>query len=149
MADPRIPRAVETRENTSRIESWRPPDVLPTPEPQNGWSFRWIRTSVVGQADVPNVSMRQREGWTPVKADDHPELKVVRDHGSRFPENIEVGGLLLCKMPTEKVESRRRYMDGHTDQQMVSIDSQLLKDQDARMPIIRERRTHVSIGPNE
>ena len=36
-----------------------------------------------------------REGWTPVKAEDHPELMLSSDVGSQFEGNIEVGGLLF------------------------------------------------------
>ena len=66
----------EERSETTRPETWTPPPLLPDPTPQKGWAFRWIRTSMVGKADNTNVSMRFREGWEAVKAEDHPELSV-------------------------------------------------------------------------
>jgi hypothetical protein len=85
MADeraPREPRTLETRESEIREESWEPASILPDPLPQEGWVFRWIRTSMVGTLDNMNVSKRFREGWEPVKAEDHPELQIMSDHKS-------------------------------------------------------------------
>jgi len=39
-----------------------------------------------------------REGWEPVKAEDHPELMMV---GNEKTGNVEIGGLMLCKMAAE------------------------------------------------
>jgi len=62
MTDSREPRELETRSETSRETAWQPPTLLPDPIPQPGWAFRWVRTSMVGQSDATNVSMRFREG---------------------------------------------------------------------------------------
>ena len=90
MAD-RTPRTTETREKTGRKKGWSRPSALPTPEPRDGLHFRWIRTSTLGNSDNTNVSARFREGYTPVKASEFPELTVVSDIDSRFKDNIEVG----------------------------------------------------------
>ena len=58
----RTPRGSEDREVTQRTESWENPSNLPSPNPQEGWVFRWIRTSLLGNADNPNVSKKFREG---------------------------------------------------------------------------------------
>ncbi len=102
----RTPRGSEDREVTQRVESWENPSNLPNPDPQPGWVFRWIRTSMVGKSDNTNVSMRFREGWEAVRAEDHPELNVISDHESRFPGCVEVGGLLLCKAPEESCKTK-------------------------------------------
>ena len=96
-------RTTETRESGQRKVSWQRPSMLPVPEPKPGIEYRWIRTSTLGQSDNTNVSSRFREGWTPVRAEDHPNLQVVSDIDSRFTDNIEVGGLLLCQNSTENV----------------------------------------------
>ena len=83
MAD-RTPRNTETREKTERKKGWSRPSALPAPEPRDGLHFRWIRTSTLGNSDNTNVSARFREGYTPVKASDFPELTVVSDIDSRF-----------------------------------------------------------------
>jgi hypothetical protein len=90
-------RTTETREADQRKVSWSRPSMLPVPEPRPGIEYRWIRTSTLGQSDNTNVSSRFREGWTPVRAEDHPNLQVVSDIDSRFTDNIEVGGLLLVR----------------------------------------------------
>jgi hypothetical protein len=105
MAD-RIPREMQTREKTERKKSWTRPSALPTPEPRDGLHYRWIRTSMLGQTDNPNVSRRFREGYQPVKAADHPEMQLLSDVDSRFPDNIEVGGLMLCAIDKDIAEDR-------------------------------------------
>ena len=82
MADyERTPRSHETRTEDVREQndSWVPSSILPTPDPQDGWVFRWVRTSVLGQSDNPNVSQKFRDGWTPVRAEDHRELKWMHE----------------------------------------------------------------------
>jgi len=147
MADKRTPRESESRDLDLRTDDrWVPPSFLPTPNPQEGWVFRWVRTSSLGHADNTNVSSKFRQGWTPVKASDHPEITVMSDVNSRFPENIEIGGLLLCKAPAEEVEKRRRYYEDMAQNQMDAVDRNYLRDQDSRMPMFKDRKTRTSFG---
>ena len=143
----RTPRSSESREVTARKKTWQRPGMLPTPVPRDGVEYRWIRTSTLGNADNTNVSSKFREGWTPVKADDHPELQVLPDIDSRFEGNVEVGGLLLCENSTEYVESRR---DAHTEMnktQMDSLDNNYLRQSDPRMPVLApDRKPRVAFG---
>lgn len=146
MAD-RTPRTQETRETGERAKRWTQPSALPAPEPRDGLSFRWIRTATLGEADNRNVSMRFREGYTPVKAEDHPELMVLSDVDSRFKGNIEVGGLLLCSIPTEIVEDRNDQMAQKAKNQMDSVDRNYLRESDPRMPVLKpERSSRTSFG---
>jgi hypothetical protein len=86
-----------------------------------------------------------REGWQPVKAEDHPELQLTSDIGSQFEGNIEVGGLLLCKAPEEKMKARERHFDQLASQQMQSVDNNFLRENDPRMPLLQpERSSRVS-----
>jgi hypothetical protein len=143
----RKPRESSTREKTERKKEWKPAARIPDPEQQEGYSFRWIRTSTLGQADNTNVSAKFREGWEPVKAEDHPELQVMSDIDSRFEGNIEVGGLLLCKNTKENVEARQEYLQDVNDRQMESVDNSYLRENDPRMPVLKpERSTKVSFG---
>ena len=136
----RTPRTEETREKAARKRTWERPSALPTPEPRDGIMFRWIRTSTLGDTDNRNVSMRFREGYTPVKASDYPELRVISDRDSQFPENIEIGGLLLCSIPAEIVEDRSAQMAEKARQQMDSVDRNYLRENDPRMPMLRPER---------
>ncbi len=109
MAENRLQREVENRDAAQRKASWAPPQTLPEPEPQEGWVFRWIRTSIMGQADPTNTSAKFREGWEPVKAAEQPKLMLQADPNGRFKDNIEIGGLLLCKAPAELMKQRDNY----------------------------------------
>lgn len=136
----RTPRTEETRDKTARKRTWERPSALPTPEARDGIMFRWVRTSTLGDADNRNVSMRFREGYTPVKASDYPELRVISDRNSQFPDNIEIGGLLLCSIPAEIVEDRSAQMSEKARQQMDSVDRNYLRENDPRMPMLRPER---------
>jgi len=146
--DERTDRSHDTREDFVREDdSWIPSSVLPTPDPQNGWRFRWIRTSTLGQTDDTNVSMKFREGWVPVKRDDHPELKITSDINSQFEGNIEQGGLLLCKAPEEKMKARTKHFNEVARRQMESVDSNYMRENDPRMPLLRpEKSTRTTFG---
>lgn len=148
-AEDRSPRQASGRDFEMRVENWKQPDILPMPDPQPGWVFRWIRTAMVGQADNRNVSMRFREGWVPVKLEDHPELMVIPDHNSEWGKKgaVEVGGLLLCKAPERVMLQRRKHYEDMASAQLRAIDENLMKEQDPRMPILApERSTKVSFG---
>jgi hypothetical protein len=151
MSEERTPREEYNRKTTERKKSWSPPNVLPDPEPEEGWVFRWIRTSMIGSPDNTNVSSKFREGWEVVKAETQPSLKILSDEGSRWGQEgaIEVGGLLLCKAPVEMVKERRKYYEDMADQQMSGIDSNYLRENDPRMPVLQpERQTRVTFGSN-
>ena len=146
MAD-KTPRSTETREASSRKRTWERPSALPVPEPQDGLKYRWVRTASLGDSDMRNVSTRFREGYLPVLAKDHPELKVLADLDSRFPENIEVGGLLLCAIPTEISEDRTRQQLESARGQMDAVDRNYLRESDPRMPVLKpERSSRTSFG---
>ena len=101
MAENRIDRENITREKVERKKAWTRPEVLPSPNPEPGYAFRWIRVSTQGQIDPTNVSSKLREGWEPVKAVDHPEITIVTIENEKFKDNIVIGGLMLCKAPKE------------------------------------------------
>jgi len=144
--EPRSPRALQSRETTERPKKWMPPQLLPDPNPEPGYAFRWIRVSTMGKDDPVNVSGKLREGWEPVKASEHPEIRLYGMASGRFPDSIEVGGLLLCKTPVEFVEQRDAYYRDQTESQMRSVDNTYMRESDPRMPLFKERQTKVSFG---
>ena len=145
-ADERTPREAESREADERTKSWEPPQVLPDPAPQDGWVFRWIRTSIMGNQDNVNVSKRFREGWEPVRAEDHPEMMMASDRGSDYVGNIEVGGLLLCKTSEGNFNARSEYYAKLAHQQNESVNRNFMREDDPRMPKLNESTTRVSFG---
>ena len=146
MAENRIARELESRESAQRNKVWTPPQTLPAPNPQAGWVFRYIRTSTMGQADPQNTSAKFREGWEPVKAEDHPELMHHTDPNSKFKGNIEIGGLLLCKAPEELMRQRDEFYAQQAKAQLQSVDNNFMRLNDERMPLFSEKKTTVSFG---
>ena len=146
MAENRIDRELKTRERTVRKKAWTLPEVLPSPNPQPGYEFHWVRVSTQGQVDATNVSSKLREGWEPVKATDHPEITMVAIEQDHFKDNVVIGGLMLCKAPVELVEERNAYYSGQAKAQMNSVDNNLMRESDPRMPIINDRKTNVTFG---
>jgi hypothetical protein len=118
MAENRLDRKLETREKTTQKRAWTRPEVLPSPTPEDGYVFRWIRVSSRGTTDATNVSSKLREGWEPVKAADHPEITLVSCRERTVSDNIVMGGLMLCKAPEEMVEERSEYYETQTKSQM-------------------------------
>ena len=146
MATNRIDRELETQEKTIRKKAWTRPEVLPSPNPEPGYEFHWVRVSTQGQVDATNVSSKIREGWNPVKAEDHPEITLVTVEQDRFKDNVVIGGLMLCKAPTELIAERSAYYDEQTQSQMRSVDNNLMRENDPRMPLFNERKTKVTFG---
>jgi hypothetical protein len=146
MAENRLARELESRDSAQRKQNWTPPQTLPTPNPQPGYVFRWIRTSMMGQADPTNTSAKLREGWEPVKAEDHPEMMLQADPNSKFKGNIEIGGLLLCKAPEELMKQRDDYYTKQAQSQIQSVDNNFMRLNDERMPLFNERRSTTSFG---
>ena len=147
MADNRNNRDLTTRAKDERPRSWAPPTLLPDPAPEPGYSYRWIRVSTLGQNDPRNVSSKLREGWEPVRAADHPEISMYLDNdNARFKDNVVVGGLLLCKTPTEMVDQRNAYYQQQAEAQIKSVDNNFMRENDPRMPLFSERKTTVSFG---
>jgi hypothetical protein len=121
--------------------------VLPEANQEAGYKYRWVRTATQGAIDNTNVSSKFRQGWEPVKASEHPEVTVLKDRNSQFTDNIEIGGLLLCKAPDEIVNERNAYYKQVSDNQVESVDSNFMRENDPRMPLMRpEKSTRVSFG---
>jgi hypothetical protein len=146
MAENRLDRELDNRERKTRRRSWARPELLPTPNPEPGWDFHWVRISTLGQADPMNISSKLREGWEPVKAADHPEIVTMSVENDRFKDNIVIGGLMLCKTPTELVEDRNAYYQQQADSQMQAVDNNFMRENDPRMPLFAERKSKVTFG---
>jgi hypothetical protein len=146
MAENRLKRDQETREKTTRRKAWQRPEMLPSPTPEPGYVFRWIRVSSLGTTDATNVSSKIREGWEPVKAEDHPEITLVTIENERFKDNIVIGGLMLCKAPTELKEERDEFYKEQTRAQIQSVDNNLMRENDPRMPLFNDRKSKVTFG---
>jgi hypothetical protein len=146
MATNRIIRELETRATYERPTAWAQPELLPEPDKQAGYDYRWIRVATLNQADPRNLSAKLREGWEPVRIEEQPQFQLLVDPNSRYKDNIEIGGLLLCKTPSEFVEQRNKHYAEQAENQMVAVNNTLMRQSDPRMPIFNEGKTTVSFG---
>ena len=146
MAENRMTRELETRAVQERPKQWMPPELLPEPDKAPGYKYRWVRTSTLNSADPRNISAKLREGWEPVTLEEQPKFRLLADPQSRFKDNIEIGGLLLCKTPIEFVEQRNEYVDKQTQAQTEAVDNNLMRQNDPRMPLFKERKSATSFG---
>jgi hypothetical protein len=133
-----------------RPKQWMPPQLLPDPNPEDGYAFRWIRIASLGKDDATNISGKLREGWEPVKASDHPEIRMFgSDSNAKFPDSVQVGGLLLCKTPVELTAQRNAYYRNQAEAQMQSVDNTYMRENDPRMPMFKERKSTVTFGKGQ
>ena len=142
----RTAREADTRQVMQRPEAWRPPETLPMPDDRPGWTHRYVRISTMGTADPSNISSKLREGYEPCKGEEYPELMMHASTEGRFKGNIEVGGLLLCRIPTEFMAQRAQYYENLNKSQVDSVDNNFLRENDPRMPLFSEKRTKVTFG---
>ena len=146
MAEARIKRDVDTRATYERPQQWAQPELLPEPDKEAGFAYRWVRVASLNQADPRNLSAKLREGWEPVSIEEQPQFQMLVDPDSRFKNNIEVAGLLLCKAPEELMRQRKEYFANKNQSQMDSVDNNFMRENDARMPLFREKRSTTSFG---
>jgi len=146
MAENRLARELETRTAVERPKQWQRADVLPQPIPQPGFVHRWVRVAMLNKADARNISSKLREGWEPVRIEEQPQFKLLVDPDSRFKDNVEVAGLLLCKMPEEMARQRTDHYRTQTKAIAESVDNNFMRENDPRMPLFRERKSTTSFG---
>ena len=146
MSENRLQREFNKREQAERPKMWQPASALPEPDKQPGYVYRWVRLSARGEADAKNIASKLREGWEPVQMEEQPQYKLIADPNTRFSGGIQVGELLLCKMPNEFKDQRAQHFARKNRDQMESVDNSYLKENDPRMPVFRERRSTTSFG---
>ena len=146
MAENKLPRAADTRIEQQRPQQWKQPELLPEPDKLPGYAYRWIRVSTLNVSDPRNLSAKLREGWEPVTVNEQPQFQLLIDGNSRFKDNIEIGGLLLCKTPIEFVEQRDAFYRKQAESQIESVDNSLMRQSDPRMPMFSERKSTTSFG---
>ena len=142
----RLTREADNREFSERPKQWMPAELLPEPDKEAGFAYRWIRVSTLNNADPRNLSAKLREGWEPVRIEEQPKFQLLVDPNSRYKDNIEIGGLLLCKTPQEFVEQRNAHYQKQSQAQTESVDNSFMRQSDARMPLFAEKKSTSSFG---
>ena len=146
MTDKKTSRAAGTRSKTERPKVYKPPSSLDAPPAPDGFRHRWIRAESVGFQDSKNIYGRLREGYELVRADEYKDSDYPVVAEGKYAGVIGVGGLLLARIPIELAEARMAYQRTQTEGQDESIENDLLKDQDKRMPIKIDRNSKHTFG---
>jgi hypothetical protein len=146
MAESRLQREITNRTSQERPKQWQQAELLPEPDKTPGYAYRWIRVSTLDKADSRNLSGKLREGWEVVSVEEQPKFQLLVDPNSRFKDSIEIGGLLLCKTPSEFVGQRVKHFADMTRAQEEAVDNNLMRQSDARMPIFNERKSSTTFG---
>ena len=141
-----LSRAAETRSKTERPKEYKPPSSLDAPPEPDGFRHRWIRAESMGFNDTKNIHGRLRSGYELVRADEYKDSDYPIVMDGKYAGVIGVGGLLLARIPEELAQARVDYQMKLTEGQDESVETDLLKDQDKRMPIKVDRHSKQTFG---
>jgi len=139
-------RAAVTRSKTERPKEYKPPSSLDAPPAPDGFRHRWIRAESMGFNDTKNIHGRMRSGYELVRADEYDDKSYPTVLDGKYAGVIGVGGLLLARIPEELAQSRMDYQAKQTEGQDESVETDLLRDQDKRMPIKIDRNSKHTFG---
>ena len=139
-------RAASTREKTERPKQYKPPSSLDAPPAPDGFRHRWIRAESMGFNDSKNIHGRLRSGYELVRADEYKDSDYPIVTDGKYAGIIGVGGLLLARIPEELAKARIDYQRKLTEGQDESVETDLLRDQDKRMPIKIDRNSKQTFG---
>ena len=141
-----LSRAAVTRSKTERPKEYKPPSSLDAPTAPDGFRHRWIRAESMGFNDTKNIHGRLRSGYELVRADEYDADQYPTVLDGKYAGVIGVGGLLLARIPEELAQARMDYQRRQTEGQDESVETDLLKDQDKRMPIKIDRNSKQTFG---
>ena len=144
--DKKTSRAAETRTKTERPKEYKPPSSLDAPPAPDGYRHRWIRAESLGFNDQKNIHGRLRSGYELVRADEYKDSDYPIVTDGKYAGVIGVGGLLLARIPEELAKARIDYQSKLTEGQDESVETDLLRDQDKRMPIKIDRNSKQTFG---
>ena len=139
-------RAAVTRSKTERPKEYKPPSSLDAPPAPDGFRHRWIRAESMGFNDTKNIHGRLRSGYELVRADEYDSEEYPTVLDGKYAGVIGVGGLLLARIPEELAQARMDYQRRQTEGQDESVETDLLRDQDKRMPIKIDRNSKHTFG---
>ena len=150
-------RTSQTRETNTRDETeyvFEEPNAIEIPKEiedkfnSEGMSLKWIRIDLNGNEDYRNVGKHQQEGWIFVTPEEVPEMgatSVVRKEG-RYAGVVCRGDVALGKIPTNRVIAKKKYFKKKADDLMNAVNSQLMSQNNSRMPISNTSKTQTIKG---
>lgn len=100
---------------------WNPVSLLKVVLKNKGMSARWCRKDI--------LEKRRLEGWIPVSYKDlEAESSLTMQDGESLDTTVQRRGLILCKMPKERIEARNQYYASLTQGAMKGVVSDLERD---------------------
>ena len=139
-------RASQTREKSEKKKVWSPPSSLDAPTAPDGYRHRWIRAETLGYNDTKNVAASLREGYELVRADEYPDGDFPTLNDGKFAGVIQVGGLLLARIPEEIALQIEAYYNKQTQDKEEAINNDLMKEKQAGMKFRNESASSVTFG---
>ena len=139
-------RASQTREKSEKKKVWSPPSSLDAPTAPDGYRHRWIRAETLGYNDTKNVAASLREGYELVRADEYPDGDFPTLNDGKFAGVIQVGGLLLARIPEEIAKQIEAYYDRQTKEKEEAINNDLMKEKQSGMKFSSESNSRVTFG---
>lgn len=143
-------RQADARTRVSRDSdlptTWVRPSALMAPPPRPGYVNRWIRFRSGNEEDRDNLDKMMSQGWRPL-----PKSKLRKDHvltanlEGKYGQFVTKRGLILMELPEDLWNQRRDFYMQKQQKMTESIDRNLFREQDRRMPFMTpERRTTVT-----
>lgn len=145
-------RTFRSKEELRKIAQVEEGTLPPLPVTSDGFVYRWLRVAVRGEDDVQNISRRLREGWELVKPETLPkEFKglstLVRDYG-KVSGIVGIDDVALGRIQRHIAEARQELVELEAAEMMQAVNSDLMRNNDTRMPISNESKSTVRKGRN-
>jgi len=119
-------RRLELRINELRQKShmnYEDPLSIPKEQIPDGWTYFWVRESVLNEPDTSRIVEMKRKGWTPVPSDRHPDyaFEDTFHRASHLKGYIAHTGLVLFERPTVICKEERQKRDAHNMRLLCSM----------------------------
>lgn len=126
--------------------TWIRPSALAAPPGRPGYENRWIRFRAGNDEDRDNLDKAMSQGWRPI-----PKSKLRKEHEltanleGKYGQYVTKRGLILMELPEDLWNQRRAFYADKQKKMTESIDRNLFRENDRRMPFMTpERRTTVT-----
>ena len=139
-------RASQTREKSEKKKVWSPPSSLDAPTAPDGYRHRWIRAETLGYNDTKNVAASLREGYELVRSDEYPDSDYPTSNDGKYAGVIQVGGLLLARIPEEIALQIEAYYNKQTRDKDEAINNDLMKEKQSGMSFSSDSQSRVTFG---
>ena len=144
--DIKTSRASQTRAKTEKPKVWTPPSSLDAPPAPAGFHHRWIRAETMGFNDTKNVAASLREGYELVRSDEYPDSDYPTSNDGKYAGVIQVGGLLLARIPEEIALQIEAYYNKQTRDKDEAINNDLMKEKQSGMSFSSDSQSRVTFG---